>query len=150
MGTDRRKSIDPAVLSLAEKAAKDEVVLCWDRLDEQSPQCGYGIAGICCRNCAMGPCQVNPFGDAPQKGVCGVDAETIAARNFLRAIAAGAAAHSDHARAVVEAFIRTADGDLPGFEIKDEQKLLSLALDLGVTPDGKDTAAIAKEVGTIL
>ncbi len=98
----------------------------------------------------MGPCQINPFGDAPQKGVCGVDGETIAARNFLRAVAAGAAAHSDHARAVVEAFIRTADGQLPGFEIKDEAKLLSLALDLGVAPEGKDTTAIAKEVGRLL
>ena len=98
----------------------------------------------------MGPCQVSLFGDPPQKGVCGVDGETIAARNFLRAMAAGAAAHSDHARAVVEAFIRTADGELPGFAIKDEQKLLSLALDLGVAVDGKDTAAVAKEVGAIL
>ncbi len=150
MGIDRKKSIDPAVIELAEKAAADNVTLCWDRLDEQSPQCGYGIAGVCCRNCAMGPCQVSLFGDPPQKGVCGVDGETIAARNFLRAVAAGAAAHSDHARAVVEAFIRTADGELDGFAIKDEQKLLSLALDLGVAVDGKDTAAVAKEVGAIL
>jgi len=150
MGTDRKKSIDPAVMKLAEKAAADNVSLCWDRLDEQSPQCGYGIAGVCCRNCAMGPCQISLFGDAPQKGVCGVDAETIAARNFLRSVAAGAAAHSDHARAVVEAFIRTADEKLPGFQIKDEQKLLSLAMDLGIAPDGKDTAAVAKEVGIIL
>ena len=150
MGTKRKKSIDSAVLELVEKAAADEVALCWDRLDEQSPQCGYGIAGVCCRNCAMGPCQINPFGDAPQKGVCGVDAETIAARNFLRAVAAGAAAHSDHARAVVEAFIRTAEGELAGLEIKDEQKLLSLAMDLGVAPDGKDIVAVAKEVGKLL
>jgi carbon-monoxide dehydrogenase catalytic subunit len=150
MGIDKKKSIDSAVMDLVEKAAADDVALCWDRLDEQSPQCGYGIAGVCCRNCAMGPCQVNLFGDAPTKGVCGVDAETIAARNFLRAVAAGAAAHSDHARAVVEAFIATAEGRMPGFEIKDEQKLLSLAMDLGVTIEGKDTAAVARDVGVAL
>ena len=150
MSVDKKKSIDPTVTKLVEKAAAEHVSLCWDRLEEQSPQCGYGIVGICCRNCAMGPCQTNPFGDAPQAGICGADADTIAARNFLRAIAAGAAAHSDHARAVVEAFIKTAEGTLPGFGIKDEQKLLALALDLGVTPDKKEIQQIALEVGRLL
>ena len=146
----KNKSIDPTVGPLITKAAKDDASLCWDRLDSQEPQCGYGTLGVCCRNCYMGPCQINPFGDPPQTGVCGANANTIAARNFLRAIAAGAAAHSDHGRGVVEAFIGAARGELEGFQIKDEQKLYQLAFDLGVVFDDKDINQIALEVGKIL
>ncbi|MHC4196076.1 MAG: anaerobic carbon-monoxide dehydrogenase catalytic subunit, partial [Planctomycetota bacterium] len=66
----------------------------WDRLESQEPQCGFGKLGICCRICTMGPCRIDPFGDGPQAGVCGADADTIVARNFLRAVAAGTSAHS--------------------------------------------------------
>ena len=42
-----------------------------------------------------GLCRITKDG---QVGVCGATLETIAARNLARAIAAGAAAHSDHGR----------------------------------------------------
>ncbi len=150
MSTDKKRGIDKTVGPLVKKAKDDNVDLCWDRLDSQDPQCGYGTLGLCCRHCYMGPCQINPFGDPPQAGVCGATANTIAARHLLRGIAAGAAAHSDHGRGVVEAFIATAKGELEGFEIKDEQKLYQLAIDLGVSLEEKDTNQIALEVGDIL
>jgi carbon-monoxide dehydrogenase catalytic subunit len=150
MSTDKKRGIDKTVGPLVKKAENDNVQLCWDRLDSQDPQCGYGTLGLCCRHCYMGPCQINPFGDPPQAGVCGATANTIAARHLLRGIAAGAAAHSDHGRGVVEAFIATAKGELEGFEIKDEQKLYQLAIDLGVSLDDKDKNQIALEVGDIL
>jgi len=146
----KSRSIDPTVGPLIEKAVGDDASLCWDRLDSQEPQCGYGISGLCCRNCYMGPCQINPFGDEPQAGVCGATGNTIAGRNFLRAIAAGAAAHSDHGRGGVEAFLGAAKGELEGFEIKDEQKLFQLAFDLGIEFDDKDINQIALEVGEML
>lgn len=56
------------------------------RVDGQSTKCGFGLQGVCCRLCANGPCRITP--KAP-KGICGADADTIVARNFLRAVAAG-------------------------------------------------------------
>ena len=56
------------------------------RMDTQSMKCEFGLRGICCRLCANGPCRITE--DSP-RGVCGATADVIAARNFLRAIAAG-------------------------------------------------------------
>ena len=69
-------------------------------------------------------------------GLCGATAETISARNFLRMIAAGAAAHSDHGRALRATFLSAAKGEIPGYGIKDEQKLLAVALDFGIADRG--------------
>ncbi len=118
-----------------------------ERYENQKPQCGFGLLGICCRNCAMGPCRISPFDECAQLGVCGANADTIVARNFLRMVAAGAAAHSDHGRAVVETFIKAAKGKAPGYEIKDEYKLLKLAIELGIKIDGLTKEQIAIAVG---
>ena len=56
------------------------------RMVNQQNKCGYGLQGVCCRLCSNGPCRLSP---ARPKGVCGADADTIAARNFLRSVAAG-------------------------------------------------------------
>lgn len=56
------------------------------RVESQNVKCGFGLQGVCCRLCANGPCRITP--DSP-KGVCGANADTIVARNFLRAVAAG-------------------------------------------------------------
>ncbi|UCG50046.1 MAG: anaerobic carbon-monoxide dehydrogenase catalytic subunit [Phycisphaerales bacterium] len=121
----------------------------WDRLDRQQPQCGFGRLGVCCRICTMGPCRVDPFGDGPQVGVCGADVDTIVARNFLRAVAAGTSAHSDHARSVAEVFVAAAKGHAPDYGIKDPAKLKKLADELGVETENRTSAEIALEVGQI-
>jgi len=56
------------------------------RVESQEVKCEFGLHGVCCRLCANGPCRITP--DSP-KGICGADADTIVARNFLRAVAAG-------------------------------------------------------------
>ncbi len=119
----------------------------FDRYEEQQPQCGFGSVGLCCRNCQMGPCNVDPFGRGAKMGVCGADANTIAARYFLRAVAAGCAAHSDHGRSVAHLFIATARGEAPGYSIKDEKKLFSLAKIFDVKTEGREINEIAEEVG---
>jgi carbon-monoxide dehydrogenase catalytic subunit len=83
-------------------------------------------------------------------GVCGATPETIAARNFLRKIAAGTAAHGDHGRRMAEAFLAVAKGEAPGYKIKDEQKLLQLALDFGVEIGNRSNEEIAVDIGRIL
>ena len=70
----------------------------FDRFQLQKPQCKFGTDGVCCRLCHMGPCRITP---KAHLGICGADADTITARNLLREIAAGTAAHSDHGRMLV-------------------------------------------------
>jgi carbon-monoxide dehydrogenase catalytic subunit len=141
--SEQKNTVDETVDLLLEKAQKDEVETAWDRMKSLGRPCRFGQQGICCRICAMGPCRVG--GD--RKGVCGATAETVAARNFIRMIAGGAAAHSDHGRAVAEAFLAVAKGELAGYEIKDVQKLFQVALDFGLDLGGKSIEEIAKEVG---
>ena len=128
------------------RARAEGIETVWDRLRAQEPQCGYCQLGLSCRNCTMGPCRIDPFGEGPQKGVCGANADVIVARNLGRTIAAGAAAHSDHGRDILEVFAATAEGKTTGYEIRDETKLAALATELGVAVDGRDKRAIAHDV----
>ena len=77
-------------------------------------------------------------GEKKRTGVCGATIETVVARNFARKVAAGTASHSDHAREVVETFLKTARGEAQGFAIKDEIKLLEVALDFGIEIEGRE------------
>ncbi|OGP61460.1 MAG: carbon-monoxide dehydrogenase catalytic subunit [Deltaproteobacteria bacterium RBG_13_61_14] len=147
--TEPKRSADPTVGPLLEKAKQDGAETAFDRaMEGQKAICQYGANGVCCRLCAMGPCRISlKEGKGAERGVCGATANTIAARNFCRMIAAGAAAHSDHARAVADTFILAAKGEIPGFQIKDEQKLYQLALDLGIAIGDRSVKEIAIEVG---
>jgi carbon-monoxide dehydrogenase catalytic subunit len=82
-------------------------------------------------------------------GVCGATASTIAARNFVRMIASGAAAHSDHGRGVAEALLHAARGEMPGYGVKDEKKLYQLASELEVEIGDRSAEEIAEEVAEI-
>jgi carbon-monoxide dehydrogenase catalytic subunit len=64
-------------------------------------------------------------------------------------IAAGSASHSDHGRRVVEAFKLMAEGKTADFQIKDEQKLLKLALDMGVEIGSRTNNEIALDIAKI-
>jgi anaerobic carbon-monoxide dehydrogenase catalytic subunit len=151
------QSIDQATVEMIEKAARDSCSIVFDRA-ESTRACPIGSEGSCCSQCAMGPCRV-PLArnreetteeKAKRRGVCGATAETISARNLVRKIAAGAAAHSDHGRRVVKTFLEVARGEIPGFKIKDEQKLLQLALELGVNIGNRTNEEIAIDVGNML
>lgn len=61
--------------------------------------CPTGARGFCCKGCLMGPCRL--IGET-QKGVCGASRDLIAARNLLRGVAAGTAAHCGHAQHILE------------------------------------------------
>jgi anaerobic carbon-monoxide dehydrogenase catalytic subunit len=146
MDKPEQRSIDPASLAMLSKAGKEKLETAWDRYQLQEPQCGFGLLGLCCRICNMGPCRIDPFGSGPAKGVCGADADTIVARNLLRAIAAGAASHSDHGRDIVETLLHAAEGKAPDYEIKDKAKLAALAAELNVNTDGRSDAEVAAEI----
>ena len=141
-----KRSIDKAAQEMIARMAELGQPNVWDRLEAQLPQCGFGKQGICCRICTMGPCRISK--KAPV-GVCGADADTIVARNFLRAIAAGTSAHSDHGRGVVEVFLAVANGQAPDYQLTDTTKLYKLVEELGVKIKDRSVDEIAAEVGTI-
>jgi len=146
----KKLSCDPAAQEMLTRMAEAGVETAWDRLQTQEPQCGFGQLGLCCRICNMGPCRIDPFGDGPQRGVCGADADTIIARNFIRMVAAGAAAHSDHGRGVAHAFLAMARGEAPDYGIKDRKKLLALAKEMDIETDGRNDMDIAQELGELM
>ncbi len=112
-----------------------------DRVKNQTPHCGFGEKGICCKICSMGPCRITP--KAP-KGICGATAHTIAGRNYLRAAAGGASAHSDHGRECVwKLYDASEDGY---FHVTDVDKLIKLANEWNVPTEGREIYDIAHDV----
>ncbi len=142
----KERSSDIAAQEMITRMAEAGQQNAWDRLATQMPQCGFGKQGICCRICMMGPCRITK--KAPL-GVCGANADTIVARNFLRAIAAGVSAHSDHGRTVAEVFLATARGEAGDYQLKDTVKLRKLAVELGVETKNRSANEIAVDVGLI-
>ncbi len=141
------RSIDPATHDMLAQAEKLGFKTAWDRYEAMLPQCGFGELGVCCRNCNMGPCRISPFEEAgPKAGVCGATADIIVARNLIRMIAAGAAAHSDHGRDIAHTLLLTAEGKGGGYEIKDEAKLKTLAGEYGIGTDGRSKEEIALDL----
>lgn len=149
MSEDKARSVDGATVELLDKAQRENISTVFSRADEMKP-CPIGVEESCCKICAMGPCRLPRSKKEEQKerrGVCGATIETVVARNFARKVAAGTASHSDHAREVVETFIKAARGEAQGFSIKDEAKLLAVALDFGIEIEGREPKDIAIELG---
>jgi len=141
------RSIDPAVHEMLTRAEELGLETAWDRYEAMLPQCGFGELGVCCRNCNMGPCRISPFEEeGPKAGVCGATADIIVARNLIRMIAAGAAAHSDHGRDIAHTLLLTAEGKGGGYEIKDEAKLKSLAAEYDIKTKGRSKEEIALDL----
>lgn len=148
MGKDiRERSADPASREMLAAMARAGQETAWDRFEKQQPQCGFGEMGLCCRNCNMGPCRIDPFGEGPAKGVCGATADIIVARNLLRSIAAGASAHSDHARDVAHTFKLISEGKAPSYKITDKAKMERLMKEYGVDSQIALANAIMAEFG---
>jgi carbon-monoxide dehydrogenase catalytic subunit len=139
-----KRSCDKAAQKMLKHMSEAGIENAWDRLDQQSPQCGFGKSGVCCRICSMGPCRITK--KAPL-GVCGADVDTIVARNYLRAVAGGTSAHSDHGRTVAEIFLAAARGQTKDYRIKDVAKLRRVAAELGIEVDGRSDQDIAVDFG---
>jgi len=136
-------SRDPAIVEMVTIANAAEIPTIWDRCQTQTPQCKFGTEGICCRLCHMGPCRITPKG---QLGICGADADTIVARNLVREIAAGTAAHSDHGRMLVQTLKLVAQGKGGEYKISDPRRLREAAQFYGIEIEGRDDRQIADEL----
>lgn len=137
---------DPASAKMLEKAERDSVDTAFDRYELQKNQCKFGTTGVCCRICYMGPCRITP---KTPRGVCGADADTIVARNFLREVSGGTSAHSDHGRHVALLLREICEGRQTGYEIKDEQAVWETAGLYGLETEGREFREVALELAEI-
>lgn len=137
---------DPAVRQMLARMEELGLETVFDRFDAQGTQCGYGLEGTCCRICNMGPCHIN---SRSPRGVCGADADVIVARNILRWIAAGVAAHGARGREVLLALKAAAEGrtDLP---IRGVEKARAVAKAFGIDDEGESIETLAGEIVDIL
>jgi carbon-monoxide dehydrogenase catalytic subunit len=128
------------------RAESMEITTVWDRYEAMVPQCGFGETGLCCRHCLQGPCRINPFGDEPKTGICGASADVMVARGIDRAIAAGTAAHSGHARHLAHTMLKMANGEAKDYTVKDGEKLRAVATRLDIPVEGRSDNDIALDV----
>ena len=135
------EEMEAATDSLLENGKKVGADSWQQRVKNQTPHCGFGEKGTCCRICAMGPCRITP--KAP-RGICGCDVHGIVGRNFLRFTAGGSATHSDHGREICHTLYQAKEGG--NYQVKDPQKLISIAKEWGLETEGKDIYDLAHEV----
>ncbi len=140
-----KKTIDPTTLELLEIAADDGITTIFDRA-EAMKSCPIGGSAACCKVCFMGPCRLT---GKTEVGLCGATKATVAARNYARDIAGGAAAHSDHGRDMALTLLAACEGHAPDYKIKDVPKLMATAKLLDVETEGRTNEEIGRDVALV-
>jgi len=138
-------SIDPAAQEMLIRADEMGLGTAFTRADALAP-CSIGASGMCCKLCGMGPCRLTKDG---MTGICGATIDTIQARNLIRAIAAGAAAHSDHGRDMAFTLKAVANGEAEGYTIRDIAKLRTIAAKYDIPIEGRAPEEIANDLADL-
>ncbi|MHB8777460.1 MAG: anaerobic carbon-monoxide dehydrogenase catalytic subunit [Anaerolineales bacterium] len=138
-------SSDPAAQQMLARAEELGIGTAFTRADAMVP-CNIGAAGMCCKQCGMGPCRLTKSGEV---GVCGATLDTMQARNLTRAIAAGSAAHSDHGRDMAFLLKATANGEAEGYSIRDVAKLRMVASKCDIKVEGRAPEEIANDLADL-
>jgi carbon-monoxide dehydrogenase catalytic subunit len=139
------QSIDPAAQEMLIRADELGIGTAFSRADNMAP-CNIGGSGMCCKLCGMGPCRLTKEG---QTGVCGATIDTIQARNLVRAIAAGSAAHSDHGRDMAFTLKAVANGEAEGYRIRDVAKLRQIAAYYNIPIEKRSPEEIANDLADL-
>jgi carbon-monoxide dehydrogenase catalytic subunit len=147
------ESGDPVTIQMLELARSKGQSTIFDRAAKMKP-CNIGTEGICCKVCSQGPCRL-PItkgikdGTEPDTriGLCGATPETIVTRNLIRMISAGTSSHSDHGLDLVETLLDFGNGVTTEYQIKDLDKLKTMAKNLGLKDyNGLEVKELAKIV----
>ena len=138
-------STDPAARQMLIRAEELGIGTAFTRADNMVA-CNIGDVGMCCKNCGMGPCRLTKNGDV---GICGATLDTVQARNLTRAIAAGAAAHSDHGRDMAFLLKAAAEGNAEGYIIRDIAKLRTVASYYDIPVEGRTPEEIANDLADL-
>jgi carbon-monoxide dehydrogenase catalytic subunit len=143
--TPQQFSADPAAQQMLIRADALGIGTAFTRA-EAMPPCNIGAQGMCCKMCGMGPCRLTKDGST---GVCGATIDTIQARNFIRMVAAGSAAHSDHGRDMAFTLKAAALGEAEGYSIRDVAKLRTVAAKYGIPIDKRSPEEIAVDLADL-
>jgi carbon-monoxide dehydrogenase catalytic subunit len=143
--TNEERTADPAAQQMLIRADELGLETAFHRADNFVP-CNIGAAGMCCKLCGMGPCRLTKEG---MTGVCGATIDTIQARNLIRAIAAGSAAHSDHGRDMAFTLKAVANGEAEGYMIRDVAKLRTVAAYYDIDVEGRSPEEIANDLADL-
>jgi carbon-monoxide dehydrogenase catalytic subunit len=129
------ESAHGSVVTMIERtraAGEDSV---FDRMLAQGERrCQFCEQGIRCSLCSQGPCRITA--KAP-RGVCGIDADGMAMRNFLLQNTMGTATYTFHATEVFKTLAQATPGGT--YEVKDWGKLEVLAKATGLAAEPTDT-----------
>ena len=142
----KKMTPNKATKEILEHLEKENVETSFDRHIAQQPQCGFGLRGLCCQRCLWGPCRLSPKKNS--RGICGADMNVVIIGNLLRGLAAGCAAHGQHAREVIETLILAAEGKAK-FKIVGKEVVLDLAKRFKLDAK-KPFNELAEAVGKIL
>lgn len=140
-----QRAVDAASIEMIRRAEALGAETAFSRSDAQT-ECPFGKQGICCRICHMGPCRITA---KSPRGICGADADTIVARNYLREVAGGTAAHSDHGRHLVLLLRNVAEGKGGNYAIKDEPALRRIANKYGIEESGRSKEDVARDLADL-
>nr|MBN1229836.1 anaerobic carbon-monoxide dehydrogenase catalytic subunit [Anaerolineae bacterium] len=143
--TAEEKTIDLAAQEMLIRADSLGIGTAFHRADDMTA-CNIGSAGMCCKLCGMGPCRLTKDGST---GVCGATIGTIQARNLIRAIAAGASAHSDHGRDMAFTLKAVANGEAEGYTIRDVARLRTVAAMYDIPIEGRAPEEIANDLADL-
>jgi carbon-monoxide dehydrogenase catalytic subunit len=143
--TPQQFSADPAAQQMLIRAEALGIGTAFTRA-EAMPACNIGSAGMCCKMCGMGPCRLTKDGST---GVCGATIDTIQARNFVRMVSAGSAAHSDHGRDMAFLLKAVANGEAEGYSIRDVAKLRVTAAKCGIPIEKRSPEEIANDLADV-
>ena len=118
--------IDPTMREMYQVVHNAGMTNVFDRFSQQQPtQCKFCVEGLSCQLCANGPCRISK---KSPRGVCGVDAHTMVARNFMyRHVTIGTSANIFHCHQAARTLLAAGGHPESGLKIRDGEKLKKYA-----------------------
>ncbi|CUU48671.1 MULTISPECIES: anaerobic carbon-monoxide dehydrogenase catalytic subunit [Clostridium] len=130
-GFNGRVSYHDSVEEMVKRIRDDKLSNVFDRYASQEKiRCSFCLKGVSCQLCSNGPCRINEKG-GQEKGVCGIDPNAMAMRNFLLKNIMGAGTYSHHAYEAFRTLKATGEGKTP-FKITDVDKLKWMCEKVGI------------------
>ncbi|OPJ59127.1 anaerobic carbon-monoxide dehydrogenase catalytic subunit [Clostridium chromiireducens] len=130
-GFNGRVSYHDSVEEMVKRIRADKLSNVFDRYAAQEKiRCTFCLKGVSCQLCSNGPCRINEKG-GQDKGVCGIDPNAMAMRNFLLKNIMGAGTYSHHAYEAFRTLKATGEGKTP-FKITDVNKLKWMCEKVGI------------------
>lgn len=146
--SEGRVSYHDSVEEMLKRIREDGMSNVFDRYALQEKiRCKFCLEGLSCQLCSNGPCRISEK-TGQDKGVCGIDANAMAMRNFLLKNIMGAGTYSHHAYEAFRTLKATAEGKTP-FKITDVDKLKWMCEKVGIDTN-QEVNDLAIELATLL